>query len=94
MGCLWWLLDRRMPSIDTRGVLRSALATAAAALPAAALAWLLARALTVPGANAWHRALPGAGASLAFAVIFLGTAYLMKHTELVFLLRAVRRRRG
>ena len=92
MGCLWWRLDRRVPSIDTRGVLRSALATALAALPAAALAWLLAGALTVPGANAWHRLLPGAAASLAFAVIFLGTAYFMKHTELVFLLRAVRRR--
>ncbi|MEO8184227.1 MAG: murein biosynthesis integral membrane protein MurJ [Deltaproteobacteria bacterium] len=94
MGCLWWLLDRRLPSIDTRGVLRSGAATLLAALPAAAVAWWLARLLTVQGANAWHRLLPGAAASSAFAVVFLASAGFMKHKELGFLLRAVRRRRG
>ncbi|MEY4551009.1 MAG: hypothetical protein RL685_7204, partial [Pseudomonadota bacterium] len=31
---------------------------------------------------------------LAFAVVFLASAYFLKHKELAFLLRAVRRRTG
>lgn len=94
MGLLWWLLNRRLPSIDTAGVLRSAAATAFCALPAAAAGWIVAHALTVPGANAWHRLVPGAAASVAFAFVFLLAAYFTRHKELVFLLRAVRRRTG
>ena len=92
MALLWWLLDRRLPSIDTRGVLRSCATTLFCSLPAAAAGWMVARALTVPGADAWHRLLPGSAASVAFVVVFLAAAYFAKHRELVFLLRAVRRR--
>jgi peptidoglycan biosynthesis protein MviN/MurJ (putative lipid II flippase) len=92
MACLWWLLHRRVPSIDARGVLRSALATLLATLPAAALAWLAAELLTVPGANVLQRLVPGLASSLLFGAVFLVSARLMKHKELTFLLRAVRRR--
>ncbi|MEY2932507.1 MAG: hypothetical protein RL033_3256 [Pseudomonadota bacterium] len=94
MVSLWWMLHRRMPSIDSRGILSSALLTLLAAIPAAAVAWVLARQLTVPGASALYRLLPGTAGCLAFALVFLASAYFLKHKELAFLLRAVRRRTG
>ena len=93
MLLLWWRLGHRTPEIDTRGVLRSGLLTLAASVPAAAAAWGLARVVTVPGAGAFGRALPGVAASLLFMLVFLASAHFMKHKELEMLWRAMRRRR-
>jgi hypothetical protein len=92
MLLLWWRLPRRAPDIDTAGVLRSGAMTLLATVPAALVAWILARALTVPGAGSVGRALPGLLASAAFLVVFLASAHLMKHKELRMLWRAARRR--
>jgi len=92
MVMLWWHLGRRLPTIDTPGILRSAGSTLLAVAPAAGVASVLARVLTVPNAGAFQRLVPGSVASLAFGVVFLASAYFMKHKELGQLLRAVRRR--
>lgn len=94
MLCLWWLLRRRLPSIDTGGVASSAARTLLATVPAGAAGYGLASALTVPEASALYRLVPGSLGCLAFAMVFLASAHFMKHKELAFLLRAVRRRTG
>jgi putative peptidoglycan lipid II flippase len=94
MLLLWWRLQRRLPSIDTVGVLRSAAATLGASAPAAVVAWAVARAFWVPHAGALQRALPGMLACIAFSAVFLATAHFMKHKELALLLKTIRRRVG
>jgi putative peptidoglycan lipid II flippase len=92
MLLLWWRLGRRTGELDTRAVVRSGAQTLLASAPAAAVAWLVARVLTAPGAGALGRALPGIVASLLFVGIFLAAARLIKHPELEMLWRAARRR--
>jgi putative peptidoglycan lipid II flippase len=92
MLLLWGRLQRRLPSIDTRGIVRSAATTLLACAPAALLAWLLARGLQVPHAGPLRRLLPGGLGSLTFGAVFLATAHFMKHKELGMLLKTARRR--
>jgi putative peptidoglycan lipid II flippase len=94
MLLLWWRLGRRRPEIDTRGVLRSGTLTLFASVPAAAASWLVARALTRPGAGEIGRSVPALLGSLAFVAVFLVSARLLKHKELEMSWRALRRRRS
>jgi hypothetical protein len=68
--------------------------TLLSSLPAATVAWLVARALHRPNAGEFGRALPAVVGSLAFVAVFLVSARLMKHKELEMSWRALRRRRG
>ncbi len=83
MALLWWLLRRKLRTLHTREIAVSMLKTCAAALPAAAVAYLLAGWLERPaGSGGLARALPGLVASAAFGAVFLIGARLLQSTEL------------
>jgi putative peptidoglycan lipid II flippase len=94
MLLLWWRLGRRRPEIGTAEVLRSGTLTLLASVPAAAISWLVARALTRPGAGEIGRAMPAVLGGAAFLAVFLVSARLLKHKELEMSWRALRRRRS
>jgi putative peptidoglycan lipid II flippase len=94
MLLLWWRLGSKKYDIGTRDVLRSGAMTLLASVPAAAVSWLIAHALTRPGASGAGRSMAAVLASLAFVAVFLVSARLMKHKELEMSWRALRRRRA
>jgi putative peptidoglycan lipid II flippase len=93
MVLLLWGLRVRLGTIEARALARSTGRTLVASVVAAAAGWGAATAIgTELAAGAVGRALPGVAGMLAFALVFVVTAWGMRAPELDEILGAVRRR--
>ncbi|HSC87691.1 MAG TPA: murein biosynthesis integral membrane protein MurJ [Polyangiaceae bacterium] len=80
---LWILLSRRLPSLHSAEILRSALGSLLHAGLAAAAAWAVVSLSGIDSsASAWLRALPALLGSGVFVVVFLTTCSLTRNPEL------------
>jgi len=94
MLLLFWRAERRLPGALSRELLRSTARTLAASLLASLAGLASSLALAPLAHNQLGRVTHGLGAVLCFGFTFLGTAWLLRHPELMALMQSARRRFG
>jgi putative peptidoglycan lipid II flippase len=93
MFLLWLFLPRRLPNTRFGEVVFSASRTLTACLPAAVVAFFVARALVSERAGTLGRLLPGVSGALVFVLVFFAAGLLLRLKELDALTDAIKRRR-